>query len=279
VTPGGLPRPRILPVLIVAGLCLFALKLLGLASRGGYLIAPTVPVLSQAMPGAQVAPPPFVGLIGHEDITGSVPPKAEKPADKAGAKPAEKSTEKTPDKTPDKARPEPTAARTAAEIEVLEKLAQRRRQLEDRAKELELREAMLKTAEKTLEDKASSLRPAVAAGTDNKDSPVAAAQASLKSLVIMYEAMKPRDAGRVFEKLEPRMMITLARAMNPRKLAEIVAQMTPETAEKLTAGLMKPEGGDVPPLAAGAPAGAMPAAPAAAVPELPRLKPSTKPQG
>jgi len=284
VTAGGFPRPRIVPVLIVAGLCLFALKLLGLATRGGYLIAPTIPSLVQSLPRPSAPLPAGPGGPALDDITGSVPPKADKGAEKGTDKSADKAGVKAgaqPPATKDKPASEPAAQPvpppTAAEIEVLEKLAQRRRQLEDRAKELELREAMLKTAEKTLEAKASGLRPTAAAETEGKQAAAAAAQ-PLKSLVIMYEAMKPRDAARVFEKMDARLMITLARAINPRKLAEIVAQMTPETAEKLTAGLMK--GSEAEPVSdkgTAAPIATTPA-PAASVPELPRLKQAAKPK-
>lgn len=289
MTAAGLTRPRILPVLIVAGLCLFGLKILGLATRGGYLIMPT-------LPGATLrALPPPAGAVPLSpdagDITGSVPPKADaagksdtksdgkegsKGDSKGDAKSAKPDGKETKAGAEDAAKADPARAvparPTAAEIEVLEKLAERRRRLEARTKELELREAMLKTAEKTLDDKAAGLRQSVA-GQAPAEREAEAASAQMKALVIMYEAMKPRDAARVFEKMDGGALIQLTRRMNPRKLAEVVAQMSPDAAEKLTTGLMRL---DAPPAAPAAPVAGP--APRETIPELPRLKPATAPK-
>ncbi|MBE7245717.1 MAG: hypothetical protein INR63_12245, partial [Actinomycetospora chiangmaiensis] len=59
----------------------------------------------------------------------------------------------------------------------------------------------------------------------------------LKSIVTMYETMKPKDAARVFDRLGHDVLVPLVVAMNPRKMAEILAVMQPEAAERLTVAL------------------------------------------
>lgn len=49
--------------------------------------------------------------------------------------------------------------------------------------------------------------------------------------------MKPKDAARVFDRLEIGLLGEVARLINPKKLGEIVAKMPPEQAEKLSVEL------------------------------------------
>ena len=56
----------------------------------------------------------------------------------------------------------------------------------------------------------------------------------------MYEAMKPKDAARVFDRLDLKVLVPVVNAMNPRKMSEVLAAMSPEAAERLTVELAKP---------------------------------------
>ena len=51
--------------------------------------------------------------------------------------------------------------------------------------------------------------------------------ARFKSLVTMYETMKPRDAAKIFDRLEVNVLLQVASMMNPRSISEILALMTP----------------------------------------------------
>ncbi len=53
----------------------------------------------------------------------------------------------------------------------------------------------------------------------------------------MYETMKPKEAARVFDKLDLAVLVPVVNAMNPRKMAEVLAAMSPEAASKLTVEL------------------------------------------
>ena len=53
----------------------------------------------------------------------------------------------------------------------------------------------------------------------------------------MYENMKPKDAARIFDRLDMKSLWKSRPQINPRKMSEILAQMSPETAERLTVEL------------------------------------------
>ena len=50
----------------------------------------------------------------------------------------------------------------------------------------------------------------------------------------MYESMKAKDAAKVFDRLNMRVLIEVVNAMNPRRMSDILGQMTPDVAERLT---------------------------------------------
>ena len=58
-----------------------------------------------------------------------------------------------------------------------------------------------------------------------------------KSIVAMYENMKPKDAARIFDRLDMKILVDVATEIKPRKMSEILAQMSPEAAERLTVEL------------------------------------------
>ena len=49
--------------------------------------------------------------------------------------------------------------------------------------------------------------------------------------------MKPKDAARIFDRLDMRILAEVATTLKPRTMSEILAQMSPESAEKLTVEL------------------------------------------
>ena len=120
---------------------------------------------------------------------------------------------------------------------ILGRLQDRRQELDDRGKELEMRESLLKAAEMRLEAKVNELkeiegRIKVASGAREE----AEAQ-RFKGIVAMYENMKPKDAARIFDRLDMRILAEVATTLKPRTMSEILSQMTPESAEKLTVEL------------------------------------------
>lgn len=126
---------------------------------------------------------------------------------------------------------------SAGERTLLEQLQQRRQELDARDRELEIREGLLKTAEQRIEARLSELKEVEAkvdAAAAKKDE---AEAARLKGLVTMYENMKPKDAAKIFDRLDLRILIDVATQINPRRMSDILAAMSTEAAERLTVEL------------------------------------------
>ena len=73
---------------------------------------------------------------------------------------------------------------------------------------------------------------------------VEAENARFKGLVTTYENMKPKDAAKVFDRLEMPVLIEIAQQIAPRKMSDIMGQMQPEAAERLTVELAHRASGD-----------------------------------
>jgi len=181
------------------------------------------------------------------DITGSVKTEPAKtgnqPATKPGAE-AGSGSAMPPGKATQPPQPSGTviptdgaALPTGAERAILERLQQRREELDNRAHELDIREDLIKSAEKRMDAKITELKQVEAQikqATAQKDD---AEKARLKGLVVMYENMKPRDAAKIFDGLDPNVLLEVAAEINPRTMADIAAQMSPEVAQRLTVEL------------------------------------------
>lgn len=178
------------------------------------------------------------------DITGSI---AAEPAASAaaGAKPppakpgAEKPGPKEPPKAPDGIVIPIDGAKlpSGAEREILQRLQQRREELDKRGRELDIRENMVKAAEQRISAHLAEIKEVegrIKTETVQKDK---AAADRFKGLVTMYESMKARDAAKIFNGLDMDVLIKVASAMNPRTMADIMAQMTPDVAQRLTIAL------------------------------------------
>ena len=132
---------------------------------------------------------------------------------------------------------EGTALPSGAERAILERLQERRQELDTRARELDIRESLIQGAEKRMDARLAELKDIesrIKVETDQKDD---AEAARFKGLVTMYESMKPRDAAKIFDGLDSGVLIEMASLINPRTMAEILAQMSADVAQHLTAEL------------------------------------------
>jgi len=126
---------------------------------------------------------------------------------------------------------------TRAEIELLANLAQRREQLEQRAREIDLRESLLAAAEKRLDDRIAELKKLEASIKQIVQQYDQQEEKNLQGLVKVYENMKPKDAARIFESLEPNVLLGVAERMKEAKLAAVLADMSPQAAQDITVRL------------------------------------------
>jgi flagellar motility protein MotE (MotC chaperone) len=172
--------------------------------------------------------------VDASDITGSV----EKPKEE-DAKPAPEVA-----KADTTMHPEPGQAVSASERAILERLQARRQELEARAREIDIRESLLKAAEKRAEGRVEEMK-----AIESRITGVAAQKADeeaarFKGIITMYEGMKPKDAAKVFDRLEMPVLFDIASQIAPRKMADILGQMSPEVAERLTVEMARRAGPD-----------------------------------
>jgi len=248
---------RLIPVVAMAAAALFVLKTSAIVIEGGYTLIASRAAMAQGL-GASgpvngpAMPPPaaledavaprgdrlrvdqsrsWVRDLYEPDITGSVATKPEAtatpPAEQPQGNPAAPAATTAP---PDMPRP----ALTAGERAVLESLQQRRQELEARAREIEVRDSLLKAAEKRIEARLQDLKDTEARLSGAAQKKDEAEVAKFKSLVAMYENMKAKDAAKVFDRLDMRILVEVVNAMNARRMSDILGQMSPDVAEKLT---------------------------------------------
>ena len=126
---------------------------------------------------------------------------------------------------------------TDEEIVLLQSLSQRREELEQRAREIDEREVLLKAAEQRIDQRIGELERLQASIEALLVKHDEQGEAQLQSLVRIYESMKPKDAARIFDRLDINILVTVSSQINPRKMSEILGQMSPEAAERLTVEL------------------------------------------
>lgn len=226
-------RVRLLPLVIVAAMTLLGLKVVEFTWGGRMKEAFVV----DKMTGREV----------DTIVTGSSAPAEEKPKEEGhggaapagaapgGVTPTKVDTKVSGDK-PSEAQPI-TGQDLMSQIEILQKLAERRKKLEEMEQAMQMREDLLKASEDRIGkrvDELKTLQDRIGGDVKAKEETKAK---ELADLVKMYESMKAKDAARVFDKLEIGLLADLGRQMNPKKLGDIVAKMSAEQAEKLTVEL------------------------------------------
>ncbi len=189
-----------------------------------------------------------LGALWHEAgmaLAESTPPAASSPTN--GAKP----DNAKPDAVPAdgaKADPaggdpiKPTSATakqkfSPAEVELLQGLSKRRTELDQRSDELDQRELLLKAAEQRVQEKIDKLQQMQAQIDTTIGKVDEQEDERLKSLVHIYETMKPAEAARVFEQLDMPVLLQLMTRMKDQKTAPIMAAMAVDKAKALTLAL------------------------------------------
>lgn len=215
---------RVIPVVLVAVAGLATLKVAGLAINGGYVFDYRPNQTKKSWAEENLNFP-----TGREDpdITGSThgapkePPKPAAPETKMEGGTVVKIDETQPQVS-------------ASERAILERLQARRQEIEARQREIDIRESLLKSAEKRIENKVEEMKAVETRISATQAEQKAAEAQRMKGLVTMYEGMKPKDAARVFDRLEMGVLIEIASAIAPRKMSDIMGLMSPEAAERLT---------------------------------------------
>jgi len=150
-----------------------------------------------------------------------------------GAKPGEAQVASTAPLPTAKLPSDPTRF-TQSDIDLLQALRERSLKLDERERELDQRNAVLKAAEKRLEEKVADLdavklelQQMLARNNEQEDG-------RLRSLVKIYESMKPKEAAAIFDKLEINVLLGVVERMKENKVAPILASMQPDRARQVT---------------------------------------------
>ena len=141
------------------------------------------------------------------------------------------------------AQPAPAAAQpplpSAQEMQVLQQLSARREALDARAEDIDRRADLLRAGEARLDQKLRELKDLQTLLQGLLKSHDTQQEAQMRSLVKIYENMKPKDAARIFEELEMATLLQVAERMAERKLAPVMADMNPAKAKAITEELAK----------------------------------------
>ncbi|HEX2582439.1 MAG TPA: hypothetical protein VHL08_10760 [Dongiaceae bacterium] len=126
---------------------------------------------------------------------------------------------------------------TDSELAILQKLNQRRIELEQRSQELNQRETMIAASEKRLEQKSGELKMLKAQIDSALKQHDEEQEKQIRSLVALYETMKPKDAAHIFEELDMDVLLDVISRMSERKAAPILGLVSPARAKEITVEL------------------------------------------
>ena len=180
----------------------------------------------EAPPATTAAAAPASPSAGAPSTTTGAPGAAPAPVSSAVNPPPA-----VPSSTPSEGEP-PTF--TQNELDVLQKLAERREALDARERDLSLRENLVKAAEARIDKKIGEMKAlqssveSMLKQVDEQD------DGKMKSLVKIYETMKPKDAAKIFEQLDMPILLAVIQRMKEAKIAPIMEVMDPMKAKTIT---------------------------------------------
>jgi flagellar motility protein MotE (MotC chaperone) len=120
---------------------------------------------------------------------------------------------------------------------LLQRLGERRAELDRRESDLVMRTALVEAAEKRLDERTRELEALQVQVNSLVDEKQVTEDEGFKAIVSMYENMKPKEAAKIFDTLDIEVLLRVTRAMNPRKMSPILAAMDTKPAEELTTAL------------------------------------------
>lgn len=235
---------RLIPIVLLAALCLLSLKVIGIVRGTGYVLTEE-PFLGEIL-NTRIAESRATerkpvqtstarpAAAQDVEITGSVDTK---PAEKPALPPAKKPLDPPKDAGGTVVMIDQSRPSSPAERAILERLQERRQEIEAREREMEIRDGLIKAAEMKLEARVAELKAMearVAAAMQAKDD---ADTSRFKGLVSMYENMKPKEAAKIFDRLDLAILVQVTSLINPRKMSDILGSMAAENAERLTVEL------------------------------------------
>jgi flagellar motility protein MotE (MotC chaperone) len=209
-------RIRLLPVVMLAAGLLLAVKVGNLVPLVGAAVAEAPAKGGKGKEGPK--PPP---VLADEVANAKMPERAVPPSTQRPLTPGN-------DLSP-------------AELKVLQSLAKRREQLDTEAakreKDLTLKANLLAATEAKVEERIATLKKMEGQISGLLKKYDEQEEKRLKSLVKVYENMKPKDAARIFEEMDGALLLDMIERMKEQKISVILGLMEPAKAKKITQDL------------------------------------------
>lgn len=120
---------------------------------------------------------------------------------------------------------------------LLENLSKRRKELDDWANSIAMKESVLNATEKKINGKMEELKKLEAEVSNLLEQYNKKESEKTQKLVKIYENMKPADAAKILNTMEMGILMEIAGGMKEDAASKIVAKMDPAKARELTARL------------------------------------------
>ena len=222
-------RLRLLPVVLVAAVALLIFKSIGLVTHGHYALTGTeFAQAQQADPNLQLTPDEEAAARRAADSLFASTSGVDGENNGDVAEPTIK------DRDGNVIPLDQTDENALSERAVLERLSQRRAELDAYSAQLDTRADLVAAAEARIEERMATLEALEKRVQTLVDQFDAKADEQFTALVSMYENMKPTDAANVFNQLDPNVLLRLASNISPRKMSTILAAMDSVQAQQLT---------------------------------------------
>ncbi|HAM46755.1 MAG TPA: hypothetical protein DCO73_03350, partial [Alphaproteobacteria bacterium] len=121
-----------------------------------------------------------------------------------------------------------------SEVQLLQRLSDRREELEAQARELDTQRTLLVAAEKRVAQRIAKLEELESTVSGLIEQFDTQEEARMSKLVEVYQNMKAKSAARIFNELDMHVLLAVAMRMNENKMAEVLGKMDPKAAQELT---------------------------------------------
>jgi flagellar motility protein MotE (MotC chaperone) len=189
------------------------------------------------MPAAMITVAAVLGLkaIAMAESVAETASAAAEGAEHAAAEPAHAETTAAPAQNSCAA---PTVAEmaglSAAEVQVLQALSERRQVLDARGEQLQTQDALMLAAEQRLSERVAELRQLETTVNELLGRLDEEQERRVNGLVDVYQRMRAKDAAEVFDGLDDGVLVQVASRMRQANLAEVMGRMNPDRARRLT---------------------------------------------
>jgi len=123
---------------------------------------------------------------------------------------------------------------TETEVDILKRLAERRKKLEKWEENLKAKENILNITQNRIEEKISELRKLKLSVETSLKEYNEKEDRKIGTLVKIYENMKAKNAAEIFSELETETLLQVIKRMKEKNIAPILAQMDPKLARDIT---------------------------------------------